>query len=140
MKIYLRLVIAGLLLLPLTACKRKIPVTVYANYGHPCPTDELSVDHPLTVSATIGWKEGSASGTLVYYGPNMRHTGFTVDINEGSIVGVAGNGYCCCYPEKITNTLVYSESATFWMNTTGAFSQPHFYVVFYSDGIDMYYE
>ena len=135
MKRYWQILVLVLLLIPLLgACKRKIPVTLYANYGTPCHAE------PLVITALIYWPEGSSTGVLSYYGPNVRHNGFTVYIQEGAPVTVEGFGWCCCYPDNVKNTLVYGVYESLVLDTTGVFSKPHYYVAYYPGGITMYYE
>ena len=145
------LLVALLVLLFLISCKRKVPVSVYSGTGAVChhyymeePPQGSGVTiysfEPLVIGATISWPAGSYEGIVLWESPNEQLTGFTVEIEEGSEVGVAGSGSCCCEVDATNYTLVYDYKTDFTIETTGMFSTPHYYVVFREEGIDYYYE
>ena len=120
--------------MPDTRCSsRKIPVTAYANYGTVCTPDNL------IIGATVNWEGGSYAGVLQFYGPNMRHTGFTVEVKEGSIVAAQGSGTCCCKPGT-TDTVDYDYVSEDIEIKGSVFSKPHYYIVFYMEEVLYYWE
>jgi hypothetical protein len=128
----------------LISCKRKIPITVYSSTGTVCydinPVTYQATGKPLYISATIHWDDGQAAGGLTSSGQNARNTGYTVEVDEGAWVSTAGAGWCCCPHDADTTTLNYSYSTSFQVDTTGLFTKPHYYVVYYADGVSSYYE
>ena len=131
-----------LIILPLLmSCTRKIPVTVYGNHGYPCDCTEL------VFNVNLHWEQGSYNGNIRFYGDNMRQTGYSVMMKEGTILTATASGRCynegadaLCFTaddevNDITVTLVEPIEIR-----GGVFSKPHYYIVTYENTVDYYYE